>query len=51
MHRAKRQARVEQMRARRYAQIRFFIVILVLLGLSFFLALTVWREIERLFGL
>ncbi len=50
-HRARRQARVEASRSRRRARIRFWIVLLVLLGAAVFLALTVWREIQRLFGL
>jgi hypothetical protein len=30
---------------------RFFAVIVVLLALSVYVALTAWRELERLFGL
>jgi hypothetical protein len=50
-HRAKRDARIRRRRARRYGRIRFFVVILLLLGLCVFLAVIAWREIERLFGL
>jgi hypothetical protein len=50
-HRAKRHAQIRRKRARRYAGARFFVFMLLLLGLCVFLALTVWREIERLFGL
>lgn len=50
-HRARRHARVRRTRDRRYAHVRFFVVILLLLALCIFLAVTSWREIERLFGL
>jgi hypothetical protein len=51
LHRARRDARIQRTRARRYARLRYFLVLLVLLALSVFIALAVWREIERLFGL
>jgi hypothetical protein len=50
-HRAKRDARVRRHRARSSARLRFFVVMILLLALVAFLALTAWREIERLFGL
>ena len=49
--RARRRARVERTRARRRASLRFWFVLLVLLAASMLLSLTIWREIERLFGL
>ncbi len=49
--RAKREARLAHKRGRRYAGIRFFVVILVLLGLTGLLAFVVWHEIQRLFGI
>ena len=49
--RAKRAARSARRRERRNAHIRFFVVVLLLLGLSVAVALTAWREIEQLFGL
>ncbi len=49
--RARRRARVERTRARRRAGLRFWFVLLVLLTASVLLSLTIWREIERLFGL
>ena len=49
--RARRRARIERTRARRRASVRFWIVLLVLLAASVLLSLTIWREIERLFGL
>lgn len=51
LHRARRRARIEHKRNTRRASLRFWIFLLVLLGLAIFLALTVWREIQRLFGL
>ena len=50
-HRARRYARIEQRRRRQYARLRFLVVLTVLLALFLFLGLTIWREIERLFGL
>ena len=49
--RAKRMAREQRHRERRHADLRFWAVVLVLLGLSFFVGLTVWHEIQHLFGL
>ena len=50
-HRARRRARIERRRAERLAKIRFWLVVVALLALSVFLSVTVWREIQRLFGL
>jgi hypothetical protein len=49
--RARRRARIERTRARRRASFRFWFVLLLLLAASVLLSLTIWREIERLFGL
>jgi hypothetical protein len=49
--RTRRRARVERSRAQRRASLRFWLVLLVLLVASVLLSLTIWREIERLFGL
>jgi hypothetical protein len=49
--RARRRARIERSRARRRASARFWIVLIVLLTVSIVLIVTIWREIERLFGL
>jgi hypothetical protein len=49
--RARRRARLERSRARRRAGLRFWLVLLGLIALSVLLTLTIWREIERLFGL
>lgn len=51
VHRARRQARVERVRASRRAGLRFWIVLLALLVASIVIGFSVWREIERLFGL
>jgi len=50
-HRAARRARLEHRRNTRRARIRFFAMLVVLVALSVFVALTVWHEIQSLFGL
>jgi hypothetical protein len=50
-HRAKRRAQVERKRQNRLANVRFWIVLLVLLFVSVFLGLTIWHAIQKLFGL
>ena len=49
--RARRRARIERSRARRRAGLRFWVVLLGLVAVSVLLTLTIWREVERLFGL
>ncbi len=49
--RARRRARFERSRARRRAGVRFWIVLLCLMAVGVLLTLTIWREVERLFGL
>ena len=49
--RARREVRVARKRARVHARIRFFIVVLALLGGASALGLLVWQEIQNLFGL
>jgi len=49
--RARRRARIERSRARRRAGLRFWLVLLGLVAVSLLLVLTIWREVERLFGL
>ena len=51
LHRAKRRARIERTRTRRRARVRFWAVVLALVAGVVFLALTVWREVQSLFGL
>lgn len=50
-HRARRRARIERRRDVRRAGCRFWIFLLLLLALAIFLALTVWHEIQQLFGI
>jgi hypothetical protein len=50
-HRAQREARLRRARARRNGRIRFLVVMAILLALAIYLAVTVWREIQQLFGL
>jgi hypothetical protein len=49
--RARRRARIERSRAKRRAALRFWLVLLGLIAVSVVLTLTIWREVERLFGL
>jgi ferric-dicitrate binding protein FerR (iron transport regulator) len=49
--RAKRRARIEHERERRRARRRFAVLILALLFFAAILSLTIWDEIETLFGL
>ena len=51
VHRARRRARIERVRATRRARIRFWLTLIVLLALSVFLSISIWREVQRLFGL
>jgi hypothetical protein len=50
-HRERRRARVRHSRERRRAKLRFWVVLLLLTGLSVYLMLLVWSQVERLFGL
>jgi hypothetical protein len=50
-HRARRRAREERVRERGLARARFWTVLLVLVVLTAYLSIIVWREIEQLFGL
>ena len=51
VHRARRHARLRRARERRRARIRFWAVLTALIGLTVFLTVAVWQEIQRLFGL
>lgn len=51
LERARRRARDEHGRAARRAHVRFWLTMLVLLVLAIVLIVTVWHEVERLFGL
>lgn len=50
-HRARRNARSRRQRERTYAGLRFFVTFAVLLGLAIFLLLTLWHEVQKVFGL
>jgi hypothetical protein len=50
-HRERRRARVRSTRARKRANLRFWVVLLLLTGLAVYLMLRVWDQVERLFGL
>jgi hypothetical protein len=49
--RARRRARIEHRRTARRASSRFWVVLLVLVVGTAVLALTIWREVQDLFGL
>ena len=49
--RAKRRARIEHQRERKRARRRFQILVLALLFLAVVIALTIWDQIQALFGL
>ena len=51
LHRARRRARAVHQRRLRLAGVRFWVVLLLLVAASVVLAVTLWREIEQLFGL
>jgi hypothetical protein len=50
-HRARRRAREERVRERGLARARFWTVLLVLVVLTAYFSIVVWRQIEQLFGL
>ena len=50
-HRARRRARVEHRRRLRRAGLRFWVVLVLLVSACVVLGLTLWRQIEQLFGL
>jgi hypothetical protein len=50
-HRARRRARAQHRRRLRLAGVRFWVVLLLLVAASIVLAVTLWHEVEQLFGL
>jgi anti-sigma-K factor RskA len=50
-HRARRRARHAHHRRTRWAGVRFWVILVLLVAACVFLALTTWREVARLFGL
>ena len=51
LHRARRKARIAHRKRTKRAGIRFWVVLILLLVASVVLAVTVWHEIQHLFGL
>ena len=50
-HRARRNALLRRKREKSNARLRFFITFTLLVGLSLFLLLTIWHEVQKVFGL
>jgi hypothetical protein len=50
-HRARRNARVRRQREKAHARLRFFVTFALLAGLAVFLLLTIWHEVQKVFGL
>jgi hypothetical protein len=50
-YRERRHAKVRHTREQKRAQLRFWLVLLLLTGLAVYLILLVWSQIEQLFGL
>jgi len=51
LHRARRRMRVERRREQSRARLRFFVVVFVLVAAAAALLLTLWHEIQSVFGL
>jgi hypothetical protein len=49
--RARRRARIERNRRAKHANVRFWVVLWILLFASAILALTIWSQVQELFGL
>jgi hypothetical protein len=49
--RLKRRERLERDRRSAHATVRFWAIVVLLLSLSTYLGLTIWHEVQRLFGL
>jgi hypothetical protein len=50
-HRAKRRVRDRRRYESRNAHVRFYAVLVTLVFVTVFVALTIWNEIQRIFGL
>ena len=50
-HRARRNARLRRKREKTRARLRFVITFAVLVALAVFLMLTIWHQVQRVFGL
>ncbi len=51
VHRARRRMKVERRRERSQARLRFFVVVFLLVAGAIALLLTLWHEIQSVFGL
>jgi hypothetical protein len=51
LHRARRRAHRNRQRETKRANLRFWFVLLVLVGVSVYLSVVIWHQIERTFGL
>ena len=51
LHRARRKARIEHRKRTKRAGLRFWVVLVLLLVASVVLSVTIWNEIQNLFGL
>ena len=50
-HRARRNARVRRKREKARARVRFIVALTLLLAFAIFLIVTIWNEVEKVFGL
>jgi hypothetical protein len=50
-HRARRNARLRRKREKTHAGLRFFVTFAVLIGVALFLLLTIWHQVQKVFGL
>jgi hypothetical protein len=50
-HRARRNARVRRKREKAHARLRFFVTFALLAGLAVFGLLTIWHQVQKVFGL
>jgi hypothetical protein len=50
-HRARRNARSRRRREKSQARLRFVLTFAILLGLALFLMLTIWHQVQKVFGL
>ena len=50
-HRARRNARSRRRREKSQARLRFVLTFAILVGLALFLMLTIWHEVQKVFGL
>jgi hypothetical protein len=50
-HRARRNARVRRRREKTKAKFRFIVTFVFLAGFGLFLLLTIWKEVQKVFGL